>query len=103
MTSSTTAKATICRKKWTRAPPTLASGSTARGNLTLPTSEALDVIDTVAVIMLDEISVQTSSPHSTQMAKRAKPAPRMANTAVYTTSRNSGWIIDHVKPSTEFL
>ena len=58
MTSRTTAKATICRKKWTRAPPTLASGSTARGNLTLPTSEAFDVIETVAVIMLDEISVQ---------------------------------------------
>ena len=53
-----------------------------RGNFTLPTSEAFDVIDTVDVIKLDEISVHTRSPHSTQIAKRSKPARRIANTAV---------------------
>ena len=51
--ASTTAKATTCRQKWTSAPPTLASGSTARGKRTLPTSGAFDVIDTVEVIRLD--------------------------------------------------
>ena len=77
-----TAKAIDWRQKWTNAAPTLDSGSTARGNLTLPTSEAFDVIDWVAVSRAVLTSVHTSRPHRTQMAKRAKPAPRMAKTTV---------------------
>ena len=69
----------------------------------MPTSVEFDVIDTVAVIRLDEIRVHTSKPQSTQIEKRSKPACRIANTAVYTTSRNSGWTIDHVNPSAELL
>ena len=42
-------------------------------------------------------------PDKLRAAKRLNPAPRMANTAVYTTRRNNGCSIDHVKPSTEFL
>src|SRR4051794_24650403 len=99
--TSTTAKATACRQKCTSAAPTLDSGSTARGKRTLPTSDAFDVIDCVADVRLVLTSVQTSRPQSTQMANWAKPAPRMAKTTEYTTSRNSGWIIDHVKPRTE--
>src|SRR4026208_1211390 len=77
---STTANAIDCGPKWTHAALTLDSGRTARGNFTLPTSEALLVIDCVAVIRLVLINVHTSNPHSTQVAKRSNPAPRMANT-----------------------
>ncbi len=82
VTRSTPAKATDCSRKWVSALPTFASGRIARGNLTLPTSDEFAVIETVAVSIAVDAKVHTSSPHSTQMANRGNPAPRIANTAV---------------------
>ncbi len=61
------------------------------------------MIDSVEVTRLVLIRFHTSRPHSTQMAKLGEAGAEDGEHHGVHASRNSGWIIDQVKPRTECL